>query len=209
MDHEGFVLPLSGFGPGALVATTEGELPVEWLERGDMVLTRDRGAQPIVKMVRTRIAGPQQRALPAPLLIRPAHAPGFEPLTDPLRLSPFTRVLVRAPQLSLHFGPDEAIAPIGDLSRRSVPRPEDPRPSMIYHHIIMARHELVWASGIWVESTPPETAVLLDVSAEVRAASSVFDGLRDAPRMCLTPQEAQLLRKMLAPQQGLHDLIAA
>ena len=38
MDHDSMVAPLSGFGPGAIVMTSYGEMPVEWLEKGDKVI---------------------------------------------------------------------------------------------------------------------------------------------------------------------------
>ena len=44
-----------GFGPGTMIATQDGEIPVEWLQSGDMVLTRDHGYQPIVWIARARL----------------------------------------------------------------------------------------------------------------------------------------------------------
>ncbi|GKY89472.1 Hint domain-containing protein [Sinisalibacter aestuarii] len=46
-------LPLkrAGFGPGTGILTTDGELPVEFLEPGDRVVTLDRGAVPLARVI--------------------------------------------------------------------------------------------------------------------------------------------------------------
>ncbi len=209
MDHDSFVAPLSGFGPGAMVMTSDGEMPVEWLEKGDRIITRDHGAQPILKMLRTRLVAPDGRALPVPLKIKASHAAGQGELIEDLRLSPFTRVMVKGPQVALHFGENEAMAQIGDLFRRRI-NSEDPEcPALSYHHIITERHELMWTCGIWVETTPPETAALLDVPTSLRGQSEIFNAACSPPRMCLLPEESHLLRSLLLHEESLLSLIAA
>jgi hypothetical protein len=46
LRHSGhFDSTLSGLGPGSMVMTMDGELPVEWLAAGDRVITRDAWPQ--------------------------------------------------------------------------------------------------------------------------------------------------------------------
>lgn len=57
-------LPLSrsGFGLGAGILTTDGELPVEFLEPGDRIVTHDRGAVALSRLI--------VRMVPASAMIR-------------------------------------------------------------------------------------------------------------------------------------------
>ena len=160
-------------------------------------------------MIRTRLVAPNGRGLSVPLKIRPNYAAGQNGMIEDLRLSPFTHVMVTGPQAALNFGMDAALARIGDLSRRQVSQDDPDCPALTYHHLIMARHELIWTCGIWVESTPPDTAALLKVFSQLRARSDVFCESSDARRMCLLTKEAYLLRNLLLPEESLLTLIAA
>ncbi len=200
---------VSGFGPGAMIMTLDGELPVEWLESGDRVITRDHGAQPILAIKRSRGVGPDGLPLPAPLRLRPREASATDGLFEPLRLSPHHHVLVNSPHVALHLGRNEAMAAIGALSRRSGPRLEVGAPALSYHHIIMEHHELIMTCGIWAETTGQDTAWLLDVPPEVRRASKVFDPATKTPRTYLSAAEARLIRDLLRPEESLLHLLAA
>jgi hypothetical protein len=200
---------VSGFGPGAMIMTLDGELPVEWLESGDYVVTRDHGAQRILTIKRSRGIGPDGLPLPAPLHLRPRESASPEGLIEPLRLSPHHRVLVASPHVAIHFGHTEAMAEIGAMSRRTAPRIEPGAPALSYHHIITEHHELIMTCGVWAETTGRETAWMLDVAPEVQRTSRVFDADATTPRMCLTNQEARFLRDLLSPEESLLHLLAA
>ena len=200
---------VSGFGPGAMIMTLDGELPVEWIESGDYVITRDHGAQRILAIKRSRGIGPDGLPLPAPLHLRPRDSAAPDGLAEPLRLSPHHSVLVASPRVALHFGHTEAMAEIGAMSRRRGPRVELGAPALSYHHIITERHELIMTCGIWAETTGQNMAWMLDVPPAVRRASRIFDAETTTPRMCLTNQEARVLRDLLSPEESLLHLLAA
>ncbi len=200
---------VSGFGPAAMIMTVEGEMPVEWLESGDRLITRDHGAQPILAIVRSRGVGPDGLPLLPPLRLRPRENAATESLQEPLRLSPHHQVLVNSPHLELHFGEHEAMAEIGGLSRRIAPRRESGAPAISYHHIIMEHHELILTCGIWAETTGLQTAAMLAVAPEVRRASKVFNADTKAPRLCLDRGESRMIRSLLGPTKSLLHLLAA
>jgi hypothetical protein len=209
MAVEAMFSKVSGFGPGAMIMTLDGELPVEWLESGDHVITRDRGAQPILAIKRSRGIGPDGLPLPSPVHLRPRENVAPEGLVEPLRLSPHHNVLVASHHVARHFGHTEAMAEIGALSRRSKPRFEMGAPALSYHHIITEHHDLIMTCGIWAETTGRDTASMLDVGPELRRASKVFDGVSTSPRTCLSKEEAGFLRNLLSPEETLLHLLAA
>jgi len=193
---------LSGFGPGAMITTTDGELPVEWLEPGDCVLTRDRGPQPILAIKRSRGVGPDGRPLLPPIHLRPADKSAPHGLQGALRLSPHHKVLVQADR-------EEAIADIAALSRRRGPRPDPGAPALTYHHILTAHHDLILTCGIWVETTGPATARLLDLPHAIARNCAVMDPDCPPPRPCMTWPQARALRDRLNPDLSLLHLLAA
>ena len=193
---------LSGFGPGAMIATTDGELPVEWLEPGDCVLTRDRGPQPILAIKRSRGVGPEGRPLLPPVHLRPADKGTLHGVQSALRLSPHHKVLVQDDR-------KEAIAEIAALSRRRGPRRDPGAPALAYHHILTSQHDLILTCGIWAETTGPAVARLLNLPRSIRrACEGLFDNC-PPPRPCLTWPEARALRDKLNPELSLLHLFAA
>lgn len=117
----------SGIGPGAIVLTADGELPVEWLSPGDLLITRDNGAQPLLAIVRQRAKGAEGAILPMPVVLFPGDCMTSVKPWEKLRLAPGHRVLLRNGLVQLHFGLEEALARPCDLTRRRAARAD---PSM-------------------------------------------------------------------------------
>ncbi len=202
-------LPMSGLGPGTILMTSEGEMPVEWLAPGDKVLTRDRGAQPVLWVKRVRASAPGSMTLPDPVVLFPGDCGRAAIPWEKLRLSPGHRVLLRLPEVELNFAEKEVLASVSDLSRRSNARPDPEMGPLVYHHIVMPRHELILAGGLWVESTDAAMAAQLDAPNVVRRSSDLFQPGAKTVRMCLTSTEAQLIRTATPSDMPLMDLIAA
>ena len=196
-----------GFGPGAMVMTTQGEMPVEWLESGDRVITRDHGAQPILWIERWRWTGPEGGRLAAPLRLVPASGNRRGGLIEPLRLGPGHRVLASGAAVELHFGAEAALAGIADLAGTEAR--EDLDSARTYHHLVLARHEVIWTCGIWAESAGPELAARLRPPPSVRAASAIFREGAQTTAPCLDPVEAALLRRLTDPAGTVLALLAA
>lgn len=201
--------PVSGFGPGTIVMTTDGEMPVEWLAPGDKMITRDHGAQPILWMGRMRGTTPEGAPLPDPVVLYPGDGPVGDSPIERLRLAPGHRAMLRLPDVQLHHGTDEALARVSDLSRRYSKRPDPNMGGLVYHHILMEQHELVNAGGLWVETVDAEMALRLDVPDWVRKKSRIFDQSAQTARMCLTRDEAQMIRQSAPQDMSLLDLLVA
>ncbi|MEL7115380.1 MAG: Hint domain-containing protein [Pseudomonadota bacterium] len=152
------------FGPGTLISTTEGDLPVEWLVVGDRVLTRDRGAQPIEALSRLSLPGAQLADMPdlRPVNYTPDDAYDRRDLHS-VTLAAKNRVLVKDCATELLFGMPQALATVGDLSlNQAKPRGD----SVHYVSIALVASGLVRANGIWCEANassshaPPAYPVL-------------------------------------------------
>jgi hypothetical protein len=135
------------FTPGALILTPDGERPVEALRPGDLVTTRDRGAQPVIWAGAETVPGTGDTA---PVLIR-AGAMGNR---RDLLLSPQHRMLMRGWRAELYAGLSEAlVAAVHLVNGRTMLRA--PCAAVTYVHFMLERHEIVFAEGAETESLDP------------------------------------------------------
>lgn len=199
----------SGIGPGAIVLTADGELPVEWLSPGDLLITRDNGAQPLLAIVRQRAKAAEGAILPMPVVLFPGDCMTSVKPWEKLRLAPGHRVLLRNGLVQLHFGLEEALARPCDLTRRRAARADPSMGGLTYHHLILPRHELIMAGGLWLESTCPDMAARLGKAVPRAAAQALLSEPGRMVRPVLTRSEAVLLRKNLPQELSLTDLFAA
>lgn len=200
--------PISGLGPGTMVLTLEGDLPVEWLAPGDRVITRDNGAQPILHIERLRRT-PEGEMLPQPMTFLRGERGPQGALKDKLRVAPGHRGLISRPEISERFNTSEALVRFCDVSRRNRARHDPTMGGLTYHLIILESHEIINAGSLWVESTDPAMAARLDLPPAVLRATRLFDEDMAPPRLCLTPEEAHMLRTNVPPELSLLDLLSA
>jgi len=190
------------FAQGTLLRTPNGRRAVEDLAQGDLVETRDAGAQPVCWIGHRRISGARLQALPElrPIRIR-TGALGFERPSPDLIVSPQHRILVRGAMAKALFNTDEVLVAAADmLNDRSVTLEHHAR-EVVYYHIMLPAHHLVWANGVASETFHP-AHTSLDVLAEDQrralfaAAPDVADdpqGFGVPARRMLTPPEAAIL----------------
>jgi hypothetical protein len=164
------------FTPGVLILTPGGERPVEALRPGDLVVTRDRGPQPVLWAGGQEIDGAADFA---PVLIR-AGAMGNR---RDLLVSPQHRMLIRGWRAELFAGlPEAMVAAVHLVNGRTVVRA--PRPRVTYLHFMLERHEIVFAEGAETESLDPagEAAAadraILRLSAGAAGSGRVRPALR-------------------------------
>jgi hypothetical protein len=158
------------FTPGTRIAVPGGWAAVETLAAGDPVLTRDHGAQPLVWVGRMHVTAARLRADPAlcPLRIRAdAFGPG-RPGRD-LVLSPQHRVLLSEPRAEMLFGAPEVLAAAAHLADGDRVRPQPSADGVDYLHLACARHEILCAEGLAVESLRPGPAALAALGPAARA----------------------------------------
>ena len=135
------------FTRGTLIKTDQGEVAIEELAAGDMVLTMDHGYQPI------RWIGSTKRSATgdlAPILIR-KDALGND---RDLRVSPQHRMLLQGWQAEMLFGELEVLATAKSLlNDQTILRDEGGE--VEYFHMLFDTHEIIWAEGCRSESFHP------------------------------------------------------
>ena len=202
------------FTPGTLIETAGGPRPVETLEPGDRLLTRDHGLQPLVWRGETRLSGaelylhPQLRpvrlragALNAAWRHAGAEAPRL-PERD-LLVSPSHRLLLPAP--AGLFGASETLVRARDLIDHRQIRRDFAQDALVYIHLLLPHHEILFAEGLPCESFHPALAGAEVLKWHARSLERHLPGLVGAPerygppaRPCLQTGEAALLRHALA-----------
>ena len=188
------------FTPGVLITTDRGEIAVEDLRPGDLVLTRDGGLQPI------RWVGSRSLGL-ADLIVSPSLRPvqinagalgAGLPQRDTL-VSPQHRMLVEGAGPEMLFGEAEVlVAAVHLTGLRGVQQVLTP--GVTYIHLLMDRHEIICANGSWTESFQPADRSLGSMDHAQRAEiarlfpelSVDCDGYQSA-RLSLKAHEARVL----------------
>ncbi|MEM9576392.1 MAG: Hint domain-containing protein [Pseudomonadota bacterium] len=186
------------FGPGTMIATQEGEVPVELLEPGHKVLTRDHGYQPILWVGRTELPAryfdhfPDER----PLRI-PAGTLGENWPKRDLCVTGDHRVLIRSAMAQLMYFSAEVLAPAkawGDIGAAEWVAPAE---VFTLTHVLCASHQVILAEGAWVESlfTGAETMRRLSDEDRARLNAALPEALhhKTTARPCLSRKEAVLL----------------
>ncbi|MGB7318612.1 MAG: Hint domain-containing protein [Planktotalea sp.] len=145
----GFVLldMVPCFVAGTLIETKEGKMPVEVLEAGDLILTRDHGYQPL------RWIG--QREVEASGKMAPVEiAANTFGTHSKLRVSPLHRILLQDEMAELLFGESEVLVAAKELvNDKTVCIREGGRVS--YVHLLFDQHEIVISNGLESESFLP------------------------------------------------------
>ncbi|WP_170754436.1 Hint domain-containing protein [Ruegeria lacuscaerulensis] len=166
------------FGPGTLIATSEGDVDIAQLSRGQNIWTRDAGFQPIMWIDTTTVPG---RGAFAPVVIEQ----GAIGNTKKLILSQQHRVLVASPAISMLFGSSEVFVAAKHLC--SLPGVEIREMDRItYTHFMFDQHHIVRSNGALTESyffgESAKHALSSAQRAEILALFPSLDHARDAFR---------------------------
>ncbi|MFL4471376.1 Hint domain-containing protein [Tateyamaria armeniaca] len=149
------------FVAGTLIDTDAGAVPVERLRANDRVLTLDDGPQPVIWVGQRDCIGFRADA---PI----TFATGSIGNTLPLAVSAQHRILIRSPQLELHFASHEVLAPAKAFVGLPGVR-QTARPTVTYVHVLLRKHHVIRANGAWCESLH-----LGDASTELLQAVPTF-----------------------------------
>lgn len=187
------------FLPGTRIATPAGPRPVESLEAGALVTTRDHGAQPVIWRGETRLSGAELYLHPhlRPVRIAAGALGAGDPAQD-LLVSPGHRLLRRLPRA---LGGGEVLVAAGDLEDgRGIRRDFGPG-AVRYVHLMLARHEILDANGLPCESFHPGLADATVLHWHARTLDRAMPGVSadpgrfgDPARRCLNRGEAAILR---------------
>ena len=149
------------FVAGTLIATPNGDVPIESLKAGDLVLTQDHGPQPL-RWIGSRSVAAKGEFAPV------CFAPGVLGNTETLKVSGAHRVLVSDARVELLFEQAEVlVAARSLLDGDRVYRAEGGE--VTYYHMLFDQHELVWSNGAISESFHPIENSLGSVDRESRA----------------------------------------
>ncbi len=132
------------FVRGTLIATPEGEVPVEQLRAGDLVLTHDHGPQPL-RWIGNRTVPAQGKF--APIRIAPNTFGSHRELL----VSPLHRVLIKDALAELLFGETEVLIAAKDLVNDRSVRPVEGG-EVCYFHLLFDEHQVVFSEGLATES---------------------------------------------------------
>lgn len=190
------------FTPGALITTPRGQVPVDMLRVGDLVITADNGLQAIRWIGSRRMSGARLQAYPdlRPIRIRQhAFGPGM-PERD-MWVSPQHRMLVQADRALLDHGEREVLAPAKGLLDDHRVTVDYGLKATTYIHLLFDRHEIIWANGTATESFHPGHHAMDTIEQAARdELYEIFPELRDHPgdygpsaRLSLRVRDAQAL----------------
>lgn len=159
------------FARGTLIETPHGQLPIEQLEDGDEVLTRDGRAKLIAWIGSRRLTGIELLLNPQmqPVRIMAGALTGGRPGQD-LLVSQCHRLLVddwRAPYL---FGEDEILVPALSLWNGKNVVIDCPLGGIDYFHLLMDDHSMVCANGLWAETMLPDAVIPNPAQGAISAA---------------------------------------
>lgn len=167
------------FVSGTLITTMRGKVPVEDLQDGDKVLTRDRGFQPVCWHGCQTIdltTDPDANAH-RPVLLRANSLGPAQPERDML-VSPKHQILNINQNLMAEFGQYKSLIE----ARKLVGKPGIEHAtvdSVTYHHLLFDRHEVILSDNLWSESFFLTRQVADMLSACTRAGEAdAFAALR-------------------------------
>jgi hypothetical protein len=186
------------FTPGTMITTQRGELPVQMLEAGDRVVTRDNGIQVVRWVGKTQMFLQDFQAEPhlLPVFIRQGAFGKGLPERD-MMVSPNHRILVANERAALRFADREVLVAAKHLTAQGVHTVQSS--GTTYIHFMCDRHEVVLADGIWTESFQPDDHSLKSIgNAQRLEIYELFPELKtkegraaySAARQTLTAEEA-------------------
>jgi Ca2+-binding RTX toxin-like protein len=187
------------FTPGTMILTDTGEVAVETLQAGDLVLTRDNGYQPIVWIGRRDLSQAEMIVAPRfnPVRIA-AGALGPDLPERDMLVSPQHRMLISTPRSELLFGEHEVLVAARHLTgMKGID--QIATKGISYIHFMFENHEILRANGAWTESFQPGSQTLAGLhSAQRDEILELFPELQDgtaylAARMTLKEREARVL----------------
>lgn len=144
---------LACFAVGTLIETDRGQVAVEGLRIGDLVVTADQGLQPIRWIGRSPLT---QRDLLARPHLRPIRIPRGSfgrgiPNRD-LVLSPQHRVLLEGWRIELNFGTRQVFAPAIALVGSNGIEVDATCEDIEYLHLMFDHHQVIYSEGLASES---------------------------------------------------------
>ncbi|ALG89298.1 MULTISPECIES: Hint domain-containing protein [Actibacterium] len=158
------------FAEGTLIDTPEGPRPVQDLHPGDLLHTKDDGAREILWTGRRRMSGARLYAMPHLRPVRIRHgALGEDRPGGDLIVSPQHRLLIKGRAAEVLFQTPEVLVAAEDLLNDRTITIDHTLREVTYIHLMLERHQIVWANGVETESFHPANTSLDAVNPDQRA----------------------------------------
>ena len=195
------------FTPDTRIATPDGVQQIRNLRSGDMILTRDNGPQEVLWTGHRRMSGARLYAMPHLRPIRfKANSMGLYRPDEDLLVSPQHRMLVKGAASQALFNTSEVLVAAEDLVNDATIAVDHVLREVTYVHILLERHNIVWANGLETESFHPSNTALDTVDPVQREGLlNILPEIADNPhaygeyaRRNISGSEAAILRHELA-----------
>ena len=182
------------FTAGAQIAVPGGTMPVEQLSVGDAVMTRDHGGQIIRWIGRRHILAEELEQCPQ---LRPvrimAGALGDGLPTHDLVVSRQHRMLLRSKIAIRMFGMTEILMPAIKMTALPGIFVDETCAEVTYFHLLLDRHEIIFAEGAATESLFAGPEALRSLS--VAARNEVLQIFPELANLDYTPASARYVPK--------------
>ena len=195
------------FTPETRLLTPDGARHIRDLRPGDLIQTRDNGAQPVLWTGHRRMSGARLYAMPhlRPIRFR-AGALGIGRPEDDLLVSPQHRMLIKGAAAQALFNTPEVLVAAENLLNDGSIVVDHMLREVTYVHILLESHNIVWANGLETESFHPSNTALDTVEESQRAGLlNILPGIEANPhaygdyaRRNISASEAAILRHELA-----------
>jgi hypothetical protein len=195
------------FTPDTRLATPMGPRMIRDLQPGDMIETRDNGPQEVLWCGHRRMTGARLYAMPHLRPIRfKAGALGIGRPDEDLLVSPQHRMLLKGPAAQALFNTPEVLVAAEDLLNDQTVIVDHTLREVTYVHILLQRHNVIWANGLESESFHPSNTALDTVDpGQLGALLQLLPGADANPhsygdyaRRNLSSSEAAILRYEMA-----------
>lgn len=157
------------FTTGAAIETKRGLIYVQDLVVGDMILTLDNGFQPLRLILQRSVSSTDLAEKPKlrPVRITAGALGQGMPARD-LLVSPQHRFLTHSPIAKRMFGEAEVLISAKKLTALPGIWVEEACEKVVYYHLVMDQHEIVYAEGAPTESYFFGKMALLTLGSEAR-----------------------------------------
>lgn len=197
------------FLEGTRIMTPSGPIAIEELGEGDMVMTKNHGAKPILWRDTSTFRWPEADDRHKPILIGAGRLGAGLPERD-LIVSPQHRIVLSGPDVVATYGVPAVFVPAKALTALPGVRQMKGKTQANYHHILFREHETIWAEGSLTESFYPGAAALamLSVSQRTRLKARCFEAVPVADEDSTRHGYGPLAMRALTFQQG-REIVGA
>lgn len=216
-DGQSITPPVACFCVGTLIETPQGPRPVEDLIAGDLVMTADQGAQPVIWAGKSHLTWPGADDLMKPIQIKAGALGDAMPAQD-LMVSQQHHVLIDSTLCEEMFGTRQVLAPAKGLTGLPGVRWMLGKKEATFCHVLLEQHAILTSNGAPSESFYPGKFIMNGLSENMQQGiRSVLPALTDdvaltygnTARLRLTRRQAEALVKQMLATSAARSLSAA